>query len=562
MHFKSSQVPPNMPSMDDLPEVPHNEYPPDGMTQFCRRPPPSDNGSSVGSLARPISRDSQSDLSNTYSFTSPEPSLGASSPTKGMSDLSQRSGPDEEPQKKKSSFFANKSPFKRREKPDVDSSPATTPTSANRNSFQQQSTPTARIKDQGRPPPYGRAASPAMNRRSASPDPSAPQQDFQLNIGNSVFDVASPDKRRSRPQPDNGFDEVAQALAAVKDITTKQSTSRVSADRYAGLATPAPPNSSSSPASRGRPVQMADRTREAPPPSYNPPPPVSRLDAPQPAHTSRHMQQTTQSFQNRNSQMLTGAQARPSPYARPPVQSRPPSRGPPPDTTRAASPAPRRSPSPRPGQGNLPRAASPNPYLNGGREAADTGYGQPNRPRAHSTSPIKPRTDGYGVPINSNGQGQGPPRGAYAAGVGAPQQRPSPNQMPRAASPQPHYNRPSRPNSGSYDNMAMQLAPVPGPGAGAPQGYAAQSRPGPQGYPPGGAQPRGRMAPNGRPMSTYGAGPGMGGPGPGMDGVTPGHARSQSAGTGAGQFTPDGIRILHFCECSFASWRLNWRNAD
>lgn len=511
--FRSSHGSQGLPSREEFPEVPHNEYPPDGMTQFCRLPPPSENGSSVASPVRPLSRDSHSELS-ANSFTSPEPSLGTSSPTKGMSDLSQRSGPDDGPHKKKSGFFSNRSPFKRKDKSvDVPSVQSTARSGLNQP-----------------PPPYGRQA--AHSRTSPSPEPGS---DFQLSIGDSVFNVASPDKRSSRqPQAQNdALDEVAQALAAVKDMT-KQSTSRVSADRYAGLQTPAPSSSSGSSANQGRP--MPDRSRNAPPPSYNgPPPPVSRLDAPQPAHTSRHMQQTTQAYQNRNSAMLTGSNvATSNAYGRPPQQARPQSRAAP-EPSRAPSPGPpRRSPSPRPGQGNLPRAASPNPYLNGGRESFDT---YQNRPRAQSSSPTKPR------PQDAYQQGPGS-AGRVPYGTGRPA-----GGIPRAASPTPGYQRPppnaqpprSRPTSGNFDgapNMAVQLAPAPAQPYQRPQSVAG-------GY---GAPPPRRPGTNAgqRPMSSYDASAGASAA---MN--HGGHARTHSAGGGGQQMTRDGRPILHFSRAMY-----------
>jgi hypothetical protein len=62
-------------------QVPHNDYPTDGMTQYCRIGPPSDR-STIPSPVRPGSRDSQSDYSNPTSFSSIEPPSGSASPGK------------------------------------------------------------------------------------------------------------------------------------------------------------------------------------------------------------------------------------------------------------------------------------------------------------------------------------------------------------------------------------------------------------------------------------------------------------------------------------------------
>lgn len=506
------------PTMEDFPEVPHNEYPADGMTQFCRiNVPNASDGSSVASNPRPSSRDSHSEYSNSASFTSPEPSLGAPSPTKGLgsSDLSQRSGPEID--KKKTGFFQNRSPFRRKSKSEKDRPQSFQLPTGNRNTW----APSGATS--GRPGiPFGRSQ--VNGRVSPSPEPVDPRASFQLNVGNNVFDVASPDAQR-KPQPKqqpDGQDEMAKALAAVKDLT-KQSSVRMSADRYAGVSTPVPGSATGSTTSsqpgRARPSHIPDRTRNqpdqsAPPPSYatqQPAPPMSRLGAPQPAHTSRQMQQTTQRYAEQNRSMFSSSSS----------NSRPGTKGgAPPGSDRAPSPLPLRSTSPRPAsygnsnpngasQGNLPRAASPNPYLNGGANTnADS------RPRAQSTSPVKPRISGqYGI---------NRPQSQY--------DMPG-DRIPRARSPQPPH---SAPRVG--DEMAVQLAPAPDAGG----GYG----------PPAQYQPRGGAG--GRPVSTYG---GMAPPGTMPDP----RARSKSFGANGGgggpsggqQLSRDGRPIWHFCEFLF-----------
>jgi hypothetical protein len=102
----------------DVPQVPHNPYPTDGMTQFCRIPAPSERSSNP-SPTRPDSRDSQehSDYSAPTSYTSYDPMSGASSPTKQYngSDMSGMSsgGETRQIQKKKSGIFQGHSPFRR-----------------------------------------------------------------------------------------------------------------------------------------------------------------------------------------------------------------------------------------------------------------------------------------------------------------------------------------------------------------------------------------------------------------------------------------------------------------
>ena len=535
-HFQIS------PSTEDLPEVPHNEYPMDGMTQFCRLGPPSSEKSSNVSQNRPMSRgESHSDYSNPTSFSSIEPSTHSSSPTKQMNDSVVQVSAGEDVQKKKGGFFQSRSPFRRKSKNEKDRPPPQqASTAAKRNTW----APSNLSRDNNggggaRQLPWGQDSRlQHEDRPSASPEPVDPRASFQLNVGNNVFDVASPEPRpmtRKIPtgQMPEELDPMAQALANLKGVS-KQSSTRMSADRYHGLATPAPDSGSNRPSgsnyprpkssqqlpdrSNNRPVPQPQRRNDPPPPSYGhpqpQPQPASRLGAPQPAHTSKQMQQTTQKYVEKNRNMF-------SPSSRHNSGGMDGSNAPPP---RATSPSPYRTTSPRPGQGNLPRAASPNPYLNGGGDrSGSSGNACPpgpanagNRPRAQSTSPIKSRQDPH-TAANRHTQ--------YGAGAGMP-----PRGVPRAASPQPQYHMNSgSPNGravsrGDGGDMSMQLA---SPFAGG----AYQSRPAPSGY---GA--------NARPTSHYG-----GAPPPEM--MPNGRSRSKSTAADNGQqYTRDGRPILHFCK--------------
>lgn len=388
---------------DDLVTVPHNEYPVDGMTMFCRTAPPSDR-SSAASPMRPSSRDSQSEYSNPTSFSSQEPASGKQSLTKhDLGQITSATSPAKQVQKKRSGFFSN-SPFRRKSKHEKEGPPTTTPTSHNtwsssngRHVESNSASPTRQ---------YGREQH-SREAYSGSPEPVDPRANFQLNVGPNVFDVASPDSDRNKPTPRNmgsptkELDPIAAALAELKGVN-KQSSVRMSADRYAGVATPAPPSASGM--SNG---DVAAAQRGTPPPSYDDPP-VRRLGAPQPAFTSAQMQQTTRKYTAQNQDMYGS--------------SRPSARGSGSEMPRAASPRPIRSASPRPGyqgqgQQGLPRAASPNPYHNGGRPR-----------QTPNTSPAKP---GYS-------------------------QHNSPNDVGRDISPQPQYARQDRPNSSG--GMAMRLS--------------------------------------------------------------------------------------------------------
>ena len=261
----------------DVPKVPHNEYPQDGMTQFCRTggPPssigplssigaPSDLGSNlssnVSSNIRPPSRDSQSEYS-ALSYGDGHPQQhhqppqqvqhrgGAGAGRPAMSRAASpvpppqpQQQPQEElgtPSKSRSrSFF--KSPFRRPSRPDnkldpggpaplsdghSGSSPARP---ANRNTWGAAAARRAGFDSVG--------ASPASARRSifgggrggdaaaasASPEPAlgaagGGARRYQLNVGDNMFDVApaSPHRPRSR-----GGGSAGAAAAADEDDPT------------------------------------------------------------------------------------------------------------------------------------------------------------------------------------------------------------------------------------------------------------------------------------------------------------------------------------------------------
>ncbi|KAL9004805.1 MAG: hypothetical protein Q9188_002396 [Gyalolechia gomerana] len=385
--------------IDDLATVPHNEYPTDGMTMFCRTAPPSDRSSATSPM-RPSSRDSQSEYSNPTSFSSQEPPSGKQSPIKH--DIPVMS-PTKQVQKKRSGFFSN-SPFRRKSKHEKEgrdgqpTSTMTTPSSRNnwgnpnRNGVSDNSSPTRQ---------YGQGIQTRDFQNEPSPEPVDPRANFQLNVGPNVFDVASPDNHR-RKQPTSiaakEVDPIAQALADLKGVG-KQSSVRMSADRYAGVATPGP----------GTTSDLAAAQRGTPPPSYSDQQPIRRLDPPKPAFTSAQMQQTTRKYVGQSQEMYGS--------------SRPRTRGSG-DVPRATSPLPMRSTSPRPGYNGQQhaRSASPNPY----------GGGRPRQ--TPDTSPAKqPYTNGKTSRYNS------------------------PNDIRRSASPQPQYGQQQRPHSSA--GMQLQLAP-------------------------------------------------------------------------------------------------------
>lgn len=382
--------------IDDLAPVPHNEYPADGMTMFCRTAPPSDRSSATSPM-RPGSRDSQSEYSNPTSFSSQEPPSGKQSPIK--QDILAMS-PTKQVQKKRSGFLSN-SPFRRKSKHEKDGREgctAATPSARtnwgnpSRHNATNDSSPTRQ---------YGQGIQTRDFQNEPSPEPVDPRANFQLNVGPNVFDVASPDGQRPKPAPTSPakeLDPIAQALADLKGVG-KQSSVRMSADRYAGVATPAP----------GASTDLAAAQRGTPPPSYHDQQPVRRLDLPKPAFTSAQMQQTTRIYVGQNQEMYGSSRAG--------------NRGSG-DIPRATSPLPMRSTSPCPGYNGQPhaRSASPNPY--GGRRPRQT----PNA---------------------------GPAKQSYTNG-NTPRYH-SPNDIRRSASPKPQYAQQQRPHSSA--GMQLQLAP-------------------------------------------------------------------------------------------------------
>ncbi|ETN46201.1 uncharacterized protein HMPREF1541_00385 [Cyphellophora europaea CBS 101466] len=420
--------------------VPHNQYPMEGMTQFCRADGPSRADtvpSSVGD--RPSSRDDHSEYSNPSSFTSAEPMSGKTSPVKqapinGVG-LPGMASPEKSVQKKRSGFFSN-SPFRRKSKKEKESdvqkrstwNPASTSRiNLNGSDISTSSAQSSPTKNSGRNL-FNRNAA---NMAPEGEEPADPRASFQLNVGNNVFDVGNPDSHQSTPrassnhrpgrfnQPPNpagsdvSKDPIAQALADLKSSSnggfpSKQASTRQAVDRYHGVKSPAPdfqPSDRPGLSAEGR--ERLHAQGRTPPPAYDlggPTPSAapssharsqsSVLGVPQPAHTRKEML-------DRSKQWGSG----------PPTTQNTPSR----PASRNAMADGRRSPGP----GMVPRAASPQP-----------GYGGAPQMRARSPGP---------------GMMQGQPQ-SYQ----------------RAASPNPYANAGSRQRAQSNvrqgSGMEMQLS--------------------------------------------------------------------------------------------------------
>lgn len=478
--------------------VPHDPYPMDGMTMLCRtgNPTGSDLGSQLSSATsgsdRPMSRDDHSDYSAPTSYSSRDPMSGKTSPVKqDAPPASPASGGDRKLRGKRSGFFQNHSPFSRRKSTrDAREVPP-----SNRNSWHPGNSRTSSDRDipQNLLP----------DRAVASPDPIDANADVAINIGENVLPVKLPGRQKPAPEPEAQEDDpIAQALAELKGVTLgKQSSVRMSADHYHGIATPAPgsqPFSRSVPPLSGNNAAAAGM-RGTPPPSYDQPV-HSRLGVPSPACTSKAMKQTSQKYTQQTRSLFSGDRPSSGGYRSP---SRPPTRGS--DMPRAASPAPPRSASPLPGSMNN-RSASPNPYAASQRGSMDSRHGSAQMDARNSA------------------------QGYYG--------RSTPNDMPRSASPMPSrgtadYGRPaSRAGSsfGAYPGGDMSRGMSPAP---TDDSYGGSTRG--RGGRPGTSQ-------GNRAMGLYEP--------PGA--VAPAsRARSKSVADGGRQYTQDGRMILHFARAMY-----------
>lgn len=474
---RGGQLPPNYDPErhGEINAVPHNAYPTDGMTMFCRTGPPSER-SSATSAYRPSSRDSQSEVSNPTSMSSVEQSMPVSSkqsPPKPTNNAPlPSSGDDKQVQKKRSAFFSN-SPFRRKSRHEKDRPSIAQP--ASRSPW---NSPTKQTS------PSKTAPAPQAERPSGSPEPVDPRANFQLNVGNNVFDVASPDKNGAKPgsQQSKGteddMDPIARALADLK-TTGKQSSLRVSADRYHGIQTPTP----------SAPSSAYGGSSSGAPPAYNDPS-MKRLDAPEPAFTSKQMQKTTQRYTGQTQSMLRGGSNNPA-------MGRDSGKGQ--EVPRARSPAPRRSASPQVSPRVDTRMAAQ--YSGGGAGASPTAYQSNSMGSRYSQSPTPRRPQD--PPYSPNDYNR----------------RASPALSHRAVSPQPQFRQQARPSSAGGMELQLSGNQVDMYGGGGRDGY--------------GSAWRG----DGRPVSYYGDG-----------GPPVGRSRSRTLAVAepGRKFSRDGRPILHF----------------
>ncbi|KAI1169945.1 hypothetical protein F4777DRAFT_571211 [Nemania sp. FL0916] len=191
--------------------------------------------------------DDRSEISNPTSFSSQEPPSGKTSPVKLEPAVVEPAEPEKRVLKKKSGFFQNHSPFRRKSTKDVskEARPSTRNTWGPVGSQASSSPAPITIPDTRRPYAYKPEPRSIAKERTASPDPIDANATLALNVGQNVFPVANTDKRNqsadTKKQASEELDPIALALAELKGaVDTKQSTSRISADRYHGITTPIP----------------------------------------------------------------------------------------------------------------------------------------------------------------------------------------------------------------------------------------------------------------------------------------------------------------------------------
>lgn len=409
-----------------LASVPHDPYPMDGMTMLCRTGPPSDLSSQVTS-ARPSSRDSHSEYSNPNSFSSVEPPSGKTSPTKH--DPEPAAIPDKRVFKKKSGFFQNHSPFRRKSTKEANPENSRNTWHASANSGSPRRAPMYSREDHNR-------HSASASGRAPSPEPIDANASLALGVGQNVLPVSTADaRRRGGHAPSASVDEsdpIAAALAELKVGGSKAGSVRMSADRYHGVATPAPGGHDGAAVSRGTP------------PSYGQSQ-VSRLGVPPPAVTSRAMKEASKKVASQTRSIFGENDGGMSPSSRPGTRGGY-------DMPRSASPAPARSVSPQPRMGNDARyrSASPNPYSQ------------------HQRNGSQARSQDQYRHASPHGSARGSVRGASPASYGD------------------YGGRPHSSYGGS--DMAMQLAPAGGDMYDSKRGRGGDSRA--MGLYEGGSRPR------------------------------------------------------------------------
>lgn len=499
--------------------------------------------------------------------------------------------------KKSGGFLKNHSPFRRKSQKELQQ--------PNRNTWHASNTPSLSSPVR-RPQPQ--TQEPTNNvvtqERTQSPEPIDANASLALGVGQNVFPVSTPDTKKTpgaatAQEPAEEMDPIALALAELKGVTLgKNSSMRVSADHYSGIATPASGSEAASrQASATRPAPTASNPdiaaakRGTPPPSYQTP--TSRLGVPPPAVTSRAMKEATKKATSQTRSMFENGGSTPGTFnstssrtntrateakrAEPSLsQSVPPT---------ASRPATRTATHGRGESGSYSSASMSRPGTRGtemGR-GEPAGYGtSPARSGTRATDMSRPDTRGFNAsPLSRPGtRGSDMSRGGSGIYGTSPGSRPGTRgtDMPRATSPAPAPARSVSPQPPINDNMSYRSV-SPNPYAASQRSPSVMSSPqkhgSAQGYYPQSPASRGPSpSPYGqqsRPGSGY-AGSDMaiqlapvsdpygsvrsGGSRPASransyydDGST--RQRSQSVADPSRLYTPDGRAILHYARALY-----------
>ncbi|KAK8098635.1 uncharacterized protein PG998_014121 [Apiospora kogelbergensis] len=373
--------------------------------------------------------------------------------------------PDKRVAKKKSGFFQNHSPFRRKSTKDMQApnrntwGPVTTQNTQHNSASSRQSQMYQQPK---RNMASERSLAPErslVTERAVSPDPIDANASLALNIGQNVFAVATPDRKKKQAEqnatPAEELDPIALALAELKGVTgNKQSAGRMSADHYHGIATPAPgseraqqqsqPFSRSVPAPRSN-SDVASGMRGTPPPSYDQQ--VQRLGVPAAACTKKAMQATSRKYEQQTREMFT--RPTPSSYNSAPA-ARPSTRG-----SEMPRPSTRGSEMPRPSTrgSEMPRAASP-----AVPRSLSPGLGAMPDMQAHVQPLAQAQAQPKAQPPPAQAQAE-PPRPSYQRSA-SPNPYAASSQQPQAEPARQSYQRSASPNPYASTNHQAQAEPA------------------------------------------------------------------------------------------------------
>lgn len=343
-----------------------NEYPEEGITQFCRsdsssarhgRPLANSSRHSSASSMYSASEAPTTSASDSSSFALSTPVRKAMAPpvspkvlhrrtdTKGGGTNSATTSPSVSPSKKSHSFwnFGSKSP----KQPTPKSTPSASPIKNSK------SMPTGMAMSVPSLDIGGTSSSPGNNRsrRGASEEPIAPGASVMLNIGDNVLEVGNPDQKKRQSvheEPELSLDQTDPLMAALEDLKLASKTPRIPSPskrsptdnafgRHSGsrndmnsssfgrsesrneVDSPVYERSTPSRQDQGMRTSTSQNIRQSQTPpsrgnparSASPQPPVydtrrNTLGAPPPAHSAAEMERTRRQYAGQVQQVLNG----------------------------------------------------------------------------------------------------------------------------------------------------------------------------------------------------------------------------------------------------------------